>query len=63
MSGFLSVAETAQRYNISKRRVQLLCEQGRIEDARMISGVWIIPESSEKPSDGRKRNEIGIGQM
>ncbi len=48
-----SVKETAKRFNISERRVQKLCEAGRIEGAQMISNVWLIPTSSEKPSDER----------
>ena len=48
-----SVRQTAERFNISERRVQKLCEEGRIAGARMISNVWLIPSSSEKPSDER----------
>ena len=48
-----SVKETAERFNISERRVQKLCEEGRIEGAQMISNVWVIPSSSSKPVDER----------
>lgn len=48
-----SVKETAERFNISERRVQKLCEAGRIEGAQMISNVWLIPISAEKPNDER----------
>ena len=48
-----SVKETAERFNISERRVQKLCEEGRIEGAQMISNVWVIPGSSSKPADER----------
>jgi len=60
---FLSVAEAAAKYNISNRRVQLLCEKGRIENAQMISGVWLIPASAKKPPDGRKRKAFENNQM
>ena len=50
---YLSVKETAIRFSISERRVQKLCEEGRIEDAQMISGVWVIPENASKPIDER----------
>ncbi len=48
-----SVKETAERFNISERRVQKLCEEGRIKGAQMISNVWVIPSSSSKPADER----------
>ena len=52
---YISVNDAATKFNISKRRVQLLCEQGRINGANMVSGVWLIPETAPKPVDGRKK--------
>lgn len=52
---YISVNDAATKFNISKRRVQLLCEQGRISGANMVSGVWLIPETAPKPVDGRKK--------
>ena len=52
---YISVNDAAAKFGLSKRRVQLLCEQGRINGASMISGVWVIPEAVEKPTDGRRR--------
>lgn len=52
---YISVNDAATKFNISKRRVQLLCEQGRISGANMVSGVWLIPETAPKPADGRKK--------
>jgi len=51
---FISAKETAERWNVSRRRVQLLCEQGRIDGAYKISDVWVIPKDSIKPLDKRK---------
>ena len=52
---YISVNDAATKFNISKRRVQLLCEQGRISGANMVSGVWLIPETAPKPVDRRKK--------
>ncbi len=52
---YISVNDAATKFNISKRRVQLLCEQGRISGANMVSGVWLIPETAPKPVDGRRK--------
>jgi len=51
---FLSAKEVAEKWNISRRRVQLLCEEGRIEGAFKLSDVWVIPKDAVKPADGRK---------
>lgn len=50
---YQSVKETAKRFKISERRVQKLCKTGRIKGAKMISGVWVIPEDAQKPNDKR----------
>lgn len=53
---YISVNEAAAKFNISKRRVQVLCKQGRINGANMVNGVWLIPETATKPIDGRKKH-------
>lgn len=53
---YISVNDAAAKFNISKRRVQVLCEQGRIIGANMISGVWLIPDTASKPIDGRRKH-------
>jgi len=53
---YLSVKETAQKWNISVRRIQALCEQGRIEGAMKVGNAYIIPNNSHKPEDRRKKN-------
>lgn len=51
---YLSAKEVAEKWNISRRRVQLLCEEGRIQGAFKISNVWVIPKDAPKPEDRRK---------
>lgn len=50
---YISVKEAAEKFNISERRVQKLCETQRIEGCSMVSGVWLIPSSASKPIDER----------
>ena len=59
---FISVNDAAKKFNISKRRVQILCEQGRIRGANMVSGVWLIPDTAAKPVD-RRRKTIDENQL
>jgi DNA-binding transcriptional regulator LsrR (DeoR family) len=51
---YLSAKEVAEKWNISRRRVQILCEEGRIEGAFKLSDVWVIPKDATKPADRRK---------
>ena len=53
MEGFLSVKETAEKWGITERRVQIMCLDGLIPGAYKFSGVWVIPEAAERPVDGR----------
>ena len=50
---YSSVLEISKKFNVSKRRVQTLCEQGRLSGAKQISGVWLIPSNVTKPKDER----------
>lgn len=52
---YLSVVQTAQKWNMTPRRVQVLCNQGRIEGAQRVGNVWTIPEIAQKPIDARKK--------
>ena len=50
MEQLISAAEAADKWGISTRRVQVLCNEGRIEGARKQSGIWIIPSRTPRPS-------------
>lgn len=57
MNGYLTVQEVAERWNITSRQVQILCQKGRINGATRLSRIWIIPEKAEKPTSNRNRIE------
>ncbi|MDO4647019.1 MAG: helix-turn-helix domain-containing protein [Eubacteriales bacterium] len=50
---YLSLRETAEKWGISIRRVQVLCNENRIPGATKIGSFWVIPENAVKPSDQR----------
>ncbi len=60
---YITVSDAAEKFKVSRRRVQILCEQGRIEGASRINGVWLIPSDSSKPLDGRKKNDEPVNQI
>jgi DNA adenine methylase len=51
--GLISAKETAKKWNISPRRVVVLCSEGRIPGAQMVGNSWVIPNDSKKPGDAR----------
>ncbi len=50
MEGYASVQETAARWGVTPRQVQLLCKENRIDGASKISKIWVIPSAAEKPT-------------
>lgn len=51
--GYLSITQTAEKWGISGRRIQILCTQGRIPGAMKIGSYWAVPDDAEKPKDER----------
>lgn len=51
---FLTSAEAAEKWGISRRRIVVLCSEGRVEGAIQKGKIWLIPETAEKPIDGRR---------
>lgn len=50
---YLSTFKAAEKWGISPQRVGILCNQNRISGAQKAGSRWIIPETTEKPSDAR----------
>ena len=50
---YISVKEASQKLNLSERSIQKYCELNRIPDCTRVSGVWLIPENVQKPTDER----------
>lgn len=55
MLQYITAKEAAEKWNISQRRVSILCAENRIPDVAMLGNMWIIPRNAEKPNDARKR--------
>lgn len=54
---YLSVVETAKRWNISERSVRNYCAQGRVPGAFLTGKTWNLPENAEKPERTNKKKE------
>ena len=53
MLSYISAKEAAEKWNISQRRVAILCSEKRIYGAMMVGNMWIIPSNAERPVDKR----------
>lgn len=54
---YISVKQAAKNWGLSARRVQVLCNENRIEGAQRVGNVWTIPETAVKPDDARKKTQ------
>ena len=50
---YLTTAELSVRWNITPRRIGVLCADGRIDGAIKKGKTWLIPADSKKPADKR----------
>lgn len=55
MLNYISVREVAEKWGISERRVQKLCEEDRIDGVIRFGRSWAIPKDAGKPKDSRKK--------
>ena len=56
----LTSVEASKMWNISSRRVALLCEKGRINGAFKKGKTWLIPSDANKPEDLRRVRIKGL---
>ena len=53
---YLSIKETSEKWGLSTRRIQTLCNSDRIKGATRIGYMWVIPDDAEKPKDARVKS-------
>lgn len=50
---FITTTEAGKKWNLSARRVGVLCSKDRIPGVQKTGNTWLIPEDAEKPTDAR----------
>ena len=64
---YRSVAQMAEQWGISDRRVRILCQQGKINGVIRKGRAWLIPANTDKPIDGRttryQRNDSPYAEL
>lgn len=58
MFRYITVKEAAGKWGITERRIQKLCEEGRIDGLQRFGRSWMIPEDARKPNDLRRQKRI-----
>lgn len=53
MMEFLTIKEVAEKWNVTPRRIQKMCADGRIPGAKKFGRDWAISADTEKPIDAR----------
>lgn len=64
---YQSVKQIAPKWEISERRVRILCQEGKIDGVMRQGRAWLIPADAKKPMDGRatryQRNNSPYGEL
>lgn len=50
---YLTTTEMAKIWNLSSRRIGVLCAEGRVEGAIKKGKMWLLPSDAKKPADAR----------
>ena len=58
---YLTTVEMSEKWNISSRRIGILCAEGRINGVIKKGKTWLIPVDAQKPADARyKKNKNSL---
>lgn len=60
---YMKVAQAAQLWGISDRRVRILCQQGKIEGVIQNGRSYLIPVNAVKPVDGRRLRHKEVSEQ
>lgn len=60
---YMTASQASKKWNISQRRVQILCADGRIPGVFKLGEAWAIPADTQKPEDNRRKEETINGEV
>lgn len=58
MVKFMTTREASEKWNITERRINVLCKEGRITGAYKENKRWVIPANAVKPVDKRFKGDV-----
>jgi len=50
---YMTITEAAEKWGVTARRVQKLCEEKRIDGLLRFGRSYMIPKNADKPADAR----------
>ena len=50
---YLTTTEMSKLWNLSSRRIGVLCTEGRIDRAIKKGKMWLLPADATRPADAR----------
>lgn len=60
MEKFMTTREASEKWNITERRINVLCKEGRIPGAYKDNKRWLIPDKTDKPADKRLKGRSRV---
>lgn len=60
---YITPKDASKIWGITERRIQKLCEEGRINGVERFGQVWAIPKDAEKPADARLKKKRQGGNI
>ena len=60
---YLTTIEMSEKWNISSRRIGVLCATGRIKGVIKKGKTWLIPSDAVKPADRRYKNPVEVNTV
>lgn len=58
---YLTIKEVSEKWNISPRRIQVMCASQKIPGAKKFGRDWAIPKDAQKPTDARIKSGKYVG--
>ena len=58
---YMTISEAAEKWCLTRRRIQTLCATGRIPGTERFGSAWMIPKDAVKPADARIKSGKYIG--
>ena len=52
---WITPLQASEKWKITERQVQSMCQQGKIPGVVRLSKVWLIPKDAPRPLDGRTK--------
>ena len=52
---WMTAKEAGELWGLTARRVQILCDNGKVNGAQKLGNMWVIPKDMAKPLDGRTK--------